>query len=255
MLSSPSLGPTDAAQGLVAGGDVAGDAAVAWVQGDPGQEAIVAAQLFKAPGSFVPEYRFVYSRTSSPTLSWTAANELWGSPQYNVAIDGVAVGQTTGLTYVPPAPLLNGRHSYQVTAVNAAGVATAARPAVVFVDTVAPQVTYRLQGLRAIGLAERLSVHYRDLPPAGLPPSAASGVATVFVRWGDGTVQRIRRNNVSHVYRRARRYTITITATDRAGNQTVKRIAIVIRKQPPKKHHRRGRSHKRHSRRQHRRRG
>lgn len=249
VLSSPSLGPTDAARGLVAGGDVAGDAAVAWVQGSPGQEAIVAAQLFKAPGSFAPEHRFMYSTTSSPALSWTAANELWGSPVYQVSIDGATVGQTTAQTLAPPAPLTDGRHSYQVTAVNAAGAGTTDRAAVVFVDTVAPTATLRLRGPLAIGHTERLSVDYRDLPPAGLPPSAASGVATVFVHWGDGTVQRIRRNSLAHVYDRARWYTITVAVTDRAGNRTVVRARIRILKRPPKRHHRRARSHPHHARR------
>ncbi len=232
VVSSPALGPADAAQGLVAGGDVAGDAAVAWVQGGPGQEAIVAAQLFQAPGSFVPAHGFEYSTSATPALAWSPASELWGSPEYEVSVDGTPVGQTTALSLVPPAPLVNGRNTYVVTAVNQAGVGTTARQATVFVDTVPPTAAIRLRGPGAVGLPERIAVSYRDLPPAGLPQSAASGVATVYVDWGDGTVERIRRNDAAHVYRRARRYTVTVTVTDRAGNRTVVRARILVRRHP-----------------------
>ncbi|HLH66122.1 MAG TPA: hypothetical protein VKV27_10495 [Solirubrobacteraceae bacterium] len=236
VVSSPALGPADAAAGLFAGGDAAGDAAIAWVQGAPGQQAIVAAQLYQAPGAPAPERRFQYSRTATPLLAWSPASELWGPTTYQLTIDGATQGQTTGLSLAPSQPLTDGRHVFQVTAVNRAGVATPSRPAVVFVDTVAPRATMALRGARVRGRPLRIIVRYADLPPAGLPPYDASGVATVYVRWGDGTVQRIRRNAAVHVYRRARRYTITVVVTDRAGNRTVLRRQIRITAHPARRH-------------------
>ena len=51
-LSDPALGPTDAARGLDAGADRAGDIAVAFVQGDGAERRIVAASYDRAPGAF-----------------------------------------------------------------------------------------------------------------------------------------------------------------------------------------------------------
>ena len=63
VLSSPSLGPTDAGSGLAAAGDTFGDAVVGWVQGDPASPAIVTEQLYQAPGSVAPVTKFTYSRS------------------------------------------------------------------------------------------------------------------------------------------------------------------------------------------------
>ncbi len=235
VISSPSLGATDADQGLVAAGDVAGDAAAAWVQGSGATTRIVAAQLFQPPGGFRPTRSFAYRKIAQPPLSWTAAYELWGPPQYMVKIDGVAAGQTTGTTFVPVTPLTDGRHVFQVTAVNGAGLAFAARPATVFVDTVKPRVSLTLSGTRAIGYTIHLRVRYSDPPPPGLPKSAASGVRSVSVNWGDRTAKaRIRRTTASHVYKRRHTYTVTVTVTDRAGNHMMVKKKLVIATTPPK---------------------
>jgi hypothetical protein len=45
-------------------------------------------------------------------------------------------------------------------------------------------------------------------------------MALTRVRWGDGATSTGGRSS-THVYRRARSYTITVTGTDRAGNRTV----------------------------------
>ena len=79
VVSDPSLGAADADQGLAAAGDVAGDAAVAWVQGSGASTSIVAAQLFQPPGGFVPSNSFRYVTTASPVLFWSASSELWGA--------------------------------------------------------------------------------------------------------------------------------------------------------------------------------
>ena len=229
VLSSPTLGPTDAAAGLAAAGDVQGDAAVAWIQGSGDTTRVEAEQLYVPPGSFVASDAFHDVTTAHPVLSWSASAENWGAPLYTVAIDGIVVGQTTALSLQIAPALTDGRHTYQVTATNQAGVATSAPAAAVFVDTVAPQLRLRLTGPRTITRPEKATVAYRDLPPAGLPRSDASGVATVFIHWGDGTTQRIRRTTATHDYRRARTYRVTVTATDRAGNATTatQRLRVV----------------------------
>ncbi len=239
VISSPTLGATNADQGLAAAGDVAGDAAAAWVQGSGASTSIVVAQLFQAPGGFVASYGFRYVTTATPVLKWSPASELWGAPTYALRIDGIPVGQTTATQMAAPAALSNGRHVYQLGATNRAGVSTNSPAATVFVDTVPPRATWKLSGPSIVKTRELLRVSYTDPPPAGLPASAASGVATVFVRWGDGSPRaRIRRTSASHVYTRIRTYTITITLTDRAGNRTVIVHKLKIKAKPKK--HRKG---------------
>ncbi len=237
VVSSASLGAANADQGLVAAGDVSGDAAIAWVQGTGAATYIVAAQLYQAPGGFVPARKFSYATTVTPVLAWSSSAELWGPPQYVVRLDGTPVAQTTALYATPTAPVANGRHTYQVTAVNQAGLSTAAGAATIFVDTVPPRVSFKLTGTRIVNTAERIRVTYSDPPPPGLPSSVASGVETVTVNWGDGPQARIRRNDASHVYERKRTYTVTVTVSDRAGNRTVSRHKVQIKPKPkPKKH-------------------
>jgi len=126
-------------------------------------------------------------------------------------------------------------------------VTTNAPTATVFVDTVPPRATWKLHGTAIVNTREQLRVNYRDLPPAGLPRSAASGVAAVYVNWGDRSRRaRIRRTTASHVYTRIRTYTISLTITDRAGNVTVIAHKLRIRAKPkPSKHHHRGKGKKR----------
>jgi hypothetical protein len=236
VVSSPALGATNADLGLGAAGDVAGDAAVTWVQGSGPSTRIVAAQLYQPPGGFAASNRFRYSTSARPRLAWSPSSELWGAPDYVVKIDGTIVGQTTATQFVPPAALADGRRVYQVTSVNHAGLATAARAATVFVDTVPPLVSLKVTGTRAVGHTVHLTARYRDPPPQGLPKSAASGVSTVFVSWGDRSARsRIRRATATHVYTRKRTYSVTVTVTDRAGNRTVFKKRVVIAATPPRR--------------------
>jgi hypothetical protein len=148
-----------------------------------------------------------------------------------------------------PAPLANGRHSYQLTAVNLAGLITAATPATIFVDTVPPKATLKLSGTSIVNTRESLRVAYTDPPPRGLPKADASGVDTVMVRWGDGSPQaRIRRTTASHVYTRVRTYTLRLTLRDRAGNTTVITHKITIKPKPkPKRKKRHGKGKRSHA--------
>jgi len=55
--------------------------------------------------------------------------------------------------------------------------------------------------------------------------SGPSGRRSVTVEWGDG--KRSIHRNASHVYKKGR-YTLRVTAADRAGNETVKTKALRI---------------------------
>jgi hypothetical protein len=239
VVSSPSLGPTNAASGLAAAGDANGDAAVAWMQGSPGSGAIVAAQLYQAPGAPVALSPFRYAVSDHPLLAWSAAPEAWGPVTYRLSLDGAQVASTTSTQSRVPAVVPDGSHSWQVTAVNPAGLTSAARPAAVWVDTVPPRVTFTLSGLRRVGSYLHINVTATDSPPPE-PPADASGIARVVLRWGDGSSYTITHGKF-HTYKRAGHYQLTITVKDRAGNTTTVTGEVTIAPRPkpkpkPKKH-------------------
>jgi hypothetical protein len=244
VVSSPGQGATDAARGLAAAGDAGGDAAIAWVQGTGASTEIVAERLYQPPGVAAPPKSTAYSRTAQPVLNWTPSSQRWGPITYTVTLDGVQIGQTAGTGIQPTAPLHDGPHSWRVTTSNPAGLTGTSRSARVFVDTVAPTLSSAVGGSRRAGTATELRLTYRDAPPASLPAADASGVAALTIRWGDGTVTRVKLgiHRVSHTYRRARRYRVTIVIVDKAGNQRtlVRRLEIKKpapgRPAPPGKH-------------------
>jgi hypothetical protein len=232
VLSSPASGPTDAARGIFAAGDVSGDAAVAWVQGTGASSQIVVAQLYQPPGSVSVPKSLTYARTPQPVLSWSPAGGRWGPDHYTVIVDGVQIGQTTATSIRVPTALTDGPHSWHLTVVNPAGVTGGSGVARVFVDTVAPTLTVKVSGVRHVRSTLTLTLRYRDLPPAGLPAGDASGVATLTIRWGDGTIVHLKAgaHRTKHAYRRPGRYRITVVATDRAGNsRTVVKIVKITK--------------------------
>lgn len=233
VVSSSSLGPTDADLGLGLGGDLAGDGAVAWVQGSGDSTRILAAQLYQSPGGFSPSTVFSYARTINPVLSWSSASELWGSPTYQVKMDGTLVAQTNATSIAVPAPLTQGRHNWQVTAINAAATSTVDRVSTVLVDTLPPTVKLRVRGKFHPKVLLHAFVRAYDTRP-GLPGGQVSGVSHLQVRWGDGS-KPLTRATTTHRYRRTGRFTLTITATDRAGNRTVVKKKIRVVPVPKKK--------------------
>jgi hypothetical protein len=230
VVSDPTQGATDAARGLAAGGDGAGEAALAWVQGTGATTEIAAERLYQPPGAPGTPTSLSYVRTAQPVLSWSAASARWGPITYTVSLDGVQVGQTGGTTIQPSAPLPDGPHSWRVTASNPAGLSSTSRTVRVFVDTVAPRLTATLAGARRARATLTLRLAYRDVAPG-------SGVARVTIRWGDRTVTRLKpgTHRVPHAYRRSGRYRITIVVVDKAGNQTTVVKRLVIKKQPAAK--------------------
>lgn len=230
VVSSPAGGPADGARGLAAAGDVGGDAAAAWVQGTSGASEIVVDQLYEPPGSVSPAKSLTYARSHNPLLTWSPAAGRWGPDEYTVRVDGVQVGQTTSTSLRVPVALSDGPHSWQVTAVNPAGVTGASGVARVFVDTVAPTLSVKVGGARRAGSRLALTLRYRDAPPPGRPSGDASGVEKLTIRWGDGTVTHLApgAHRETHAYRHAGRYRITVIVTDRAGNsRTVVKVVRI----------------------------
>ncbi len=247
VVSAPSGGPTQAADGLFTGGDNIGDAAVAWVQGSPGALSIDADQLFQPPHQPTATQKFVYTRDAQPVLDWTPASVDWGPITYNVNLDELSIGQTQGTSITVPTVLADGPHVWQVTASDPAALTSTSPSATVFVDTTPPQLRLTLRGKAQVGDTLTARLTYTDPVHPGEPGAQASGIASVSLKWGDGssTITKPRLTSAKHVYERKHVELITARVTDRAGNvtQVTRRITVrprpVHKKKKPKRHARR----------------
>jgi hypothetical protein len=237
VLSSPSWGPTDAASGLATAGDVAGDGAMAFVQGTGNGRRIVVTQLYQPPGRLGAVSAFRYVRTVIPRLSWSAPRSAWGPIRYLVSMNGVPVAQTTATALTVPAALSQGAHTWSVTAVNPAGLTSNSRAGTVWVDTVPPAVRFKLTGRQRVGSELHINVSYSDSPPP-VPRAAASGISSGVVEWGDGKSYRITHSKF-HAYSRRGRYKLSVVVKDKAGNTTtlVRQLKIVPMLKPKKTKH------------------
>src|SRR5262249_55765615 len=204
---------------------------IAWVQGSGSQTRIVAGQLFRTPGSFTPSTLFGYATSVSPILTWSPASEQWGAPRYTLSVDGAVIATTTATAIRSPVALSQGRHVWQVTASNLAGLTRASRVSTVFVDTVAPHVSFTLSGPRHPDA--RVWIKIRDTDTTkGIRRPQASGIASVQVKWGDGSEATVKRVK-SHIYRRSRTYVVKVIVKDRAGNRTIKTRKLKISSAAP----------------------
>jgi hypothetical protein len=226
--SGAHLQPSD---GLAAAGDNGGDAAVAWVQGESGSLSLQDAQLYQPPGPAQPKVKFVYVRTPTPRLQWSAAQARWGPLRYQVTLGNAVIGETTATSLKVPEALINGPHAWKVTTINPAGETATGRKSTVFVDTVPPRVSFRLSGRRRAHRSLTLHLHAVDAP-AAQPGAKASGVATMRILWGDGSELVLDGNpkTAVHVYAHRGVFRIRVRVTDRAGNRTTVSRTVRIAK-------------------------
>lgn len=232
-ISRPDLGPTDAADGLLAAGDDAGDIAVAYAQDVPGQgRAIAVATVDQPPGRFAVKAVRGFVRNDRPTLAWTTSRETWGR-FFRVTIDGVQAGLTGRRSFRPAGPLAQGAHTWQVFALDRHGQQYAARPSTLKVDSVPAFVRAAIRGKRRAGAALKLVVRATDTPTGTARKAqgvATSGVRQILVSWGDRTPGTPIRSVSRHAYARAGRYVLRVLVTDRAGNRSTFRQVLKIAK-------------------------
>ena len=233
VLSSASQGQTDAAAGLTAAGNVAGEAAVAWVQSTASGNEIVTAQLYQPPGAPQPQAPTGYVRSTQPVLSWSPAGGLWGPFTYTVTIDGVAQAATGATALRVAAPLPQGPHRFQVSVADPAGLTSTGRTMSMFVDSLPPAVAITLTGQPYAGAPLKLHLVYTD-SPAPLSPADASGIAKVKILYGDRTTEITRRHYRLHAYRKPGRYRLTVYVTDKAGNTSKLTLTVRITAKPKK---------------------
>ena len=225
-LSDPALGPTDAARGLDAGADRAGDIAVAFVQGDGDARRIVAASYDRAPGTFRASTTTKWRKFARPPLKWGTAFELWGPLTYRVEIDGQPVGATTSTGLTVPTVVPDGLHRWRVVAVDIHGQSTATPSRNLRVDATPPKITFKVSGSRKRGKQVKVAAQVTD---ASGTAAKASGLAGVRISFGDGS-RAIAGLKAVHRYGHSGKVTVRVSASDKAGNAVAVTRQITIRK-------------------------
>lgn len=212
LASNPAYGAV-APGALAIASDRLGNTAVAMKQGSGAQSRITAAVWDRPPGRPGVIGSAAY-RGRRPSLRWMAGSEIWGRQTFTVRIDGKVVGTTTGTQLVSSRKFGRGRHRAVITATDRRGQAVPSRTYTFRIDPGMPtlQITVRRRG-RRVSVSSRAG----DRGPSGL--------RYVEVDWGDGS--RTRHRNSSHVYKKGR-YTLRVSAVDRADNATVKSKALRI---------------------------
>jgi hypothetical protein len=225
-LSNAALGLTDAGRGLLAGADRAGDIVVAFVQGvGPGSQ-IVAASFDRAPGSFRGNTTSRFRKFARPPLKWSAAFELWGPITYTVLIDDKPVGQTTSTGITVPTVVKDGLHRWRVVATDRRGQTSGTPSRNIRVDATPPRISFRISGSRKRGKQVKVAASVTDASPTG---AKASGLKDVRISFGDGS-RAIAGRRALHRYAHSGKVTVSVTASDKAGNVGTVKRRITIRK-------------------------
>jgi hypothetical protein len=218
------LGAIDTAAGFDVAGDRTGDFAFAYIQAaGPDARRLVVASYDRLPGAFrISTSSKLWRNVVRTPLAWGTALDLWGPLTYTVIVDGKPVTQTQSTkTALPAGALSEGLHNWRVTATDRRGqtVTTVVKP--LKVDTVAPTTSFSVKrSKRVVTVTARAA----DVVP---PSGKAAGIKYVRIDWGDGSgfVQATR---ATHRYGRTGAFTVTVSATDGAGNVAVAQRDIRI---------------------------
>ncbi|MEA2373807.1 MAG: hypothetical protein QOD53_270, partial [Thermoleophilaceae bacterium] len=212
--SSPDFGPVDAGGGggLEASADRAGNAAIAFTQGDATGRRVVVALYDLAPRAPSARNDAAWHRQPFPRLHWSTVTDTWSAAvQYRLEIDHVAVSVQGGTTFRPAAALPDGDHVWRIVTTDARGQETVGADRPLRIDTVRPVVVLKAPPRARKGARVAVTATVSDAAPG-------SGVARVLVDFGDGSVASSLR---THRYLRAGRFTVRATVVDGAGNTAV----------------------------------
>jgi hypothetical protein len=224
-LTNAAFGPSDAARGMDADGNRAGDVVVAFVQGEEGGRRIVAAAFDRAPGDFRTTSTSRFRKFARPPLRWGTSFELWGPLTYRVEIDGRPIGETNATEYTPVDPIADGVHRWRVVAIDRRGQATATPMRLLRVDASPPTVAFKVSGARKRGGTVRVAAQVSD---ASGSAAKASGLKSVRIDFGDGSPV-VTGRTAAHRYGRTGNFTVRVSATDVAGNAVAVTRKVRIR--------------------------
>jgi hypothetical protein len=214
-LSAPLSGPVGAP---ALGGSGAGDALIAFSQGPPEQQQVMAAVAKAPPGRFLATTPVGWVRASAAKVTWETPAEAFGATSYALVLDGRVYerGLTGNSALLNPRGLGDGVHQVQVVASDSLGQETATPVAQLKVDAQPPRVSVRSLG------ADALAVRVYSLTSG-----AVAGATSIA--FGDGTRAVRGRLAARHRYARPGRYELLVKSADRVGNRLDARIWVSVR--------------------------
>nr|MDQ5807621.1 hypothetical protein [Actinomycetota bacterium] len=176
-LSNPSFGAVDVDAGLVGASTRVSDHVIAFVQGAGAERRLVVAVNDDPPARPLGQNTTGLRRLER--FKWASARDLWGPVTYRVFVDGEQVGETQA-TELPftPGLVTDGRHRWNVIAIDRRGQQTAGPERVIRIENTPPL-------LRAsIGRRGRtVSIRIRRFSDRG---PQASGASRIVVNFGNG---------------------------------------------------------------------
>lgn len=207
-----SMGAVVPSGGMEASSNRVGDAVFAFVQESGGARSIAVGSydLAPSPVDLDTSSRWLRAR---PKLSWEEGSEVWPGLTYKVYVDKVEIGSTASTSFVPAKPIANGLHRWQVAVVDRRGQTAMSATESLKIDGTPPALAVKVSGSGTLTVAARAT---KAKPPK------ASGLASIRINFGDGTSAMTKASALKAKHRfGSRKATMTITATDNAGNATV----------------------------------
>jgi hypothetical protein len=199
-----------------------GDALIGFLQGDGANTKIGAVVVRVPPGEFVLDTPSGWVHAAKVALQWETPLAGAGTITYGVLVDDreVAENLTTTETILHGSQIPSGVHTIQVEATDSLGQVVDSVPATIKIDRTPPRVRVRVNGSSVtvrVGDGQR---------------GQGSGVDAGSVHVGFGVAGRHGsaggRTVLGHRYAAGGTYTITITASDRAGNRTKTRRVVKV---------------------------
>jgi hypothetical protein len=210
-LSNPAFGQIDVDGGLAGASTRVSDHVIAFVQGAGLERRLVVAVNDDPPARPLGQNTTGLRRLER--FKWVSARDLWGPITYRVLLDGRQVGETTETELpVTEGMVPDGRHMWNVVAIDRRGQQTAGPPRLVRIDNTAPLMRVSI-GRRG----RNVGIRVRRFSDRGV---GASGVARIVVKFGNGRRARIGRR-FRYRYPSGGTFKLRVIGFDEAGNRTV----------------------------------
>jgi hypothetical protein len=216
LVSAPHGG---AVHQLDLGGSHHGDALIAFLQGDGANTQIAALAVRAPPGEFVLDTPASWVNDTHIPLQWETPLAGAGKLTYSVLVDDreVAENLTGTETVLTPSEVSNGVHTIQVEATDSLGQVVDSEPSTLKVDRKPPTVGVR-------GRGGTVTVRVSDGPKK---ESSGVDAGSVHVSFGDKASAH-GHAKIMHRYKSGGSYTITVTASDDAGNHVTARRRVSV---------------------------
>jgi hypothetical protein len=216
LVSAPHGG---AVHQLDLGGSHHGDALIGFLQGDGANTQIAALAVRAPPGEFVLDTPATWVNDPRIPLQWETPLAGAGKLTYSVLVDDreVAEGVTANETVLTRSEIPSGVHTIQVEATDSLGQVVDSEPSTLKVDRTPPRVRVRVRG-------GKVTVRVSD---GAKGQSSGVNAGSVKVSFGDKHSTQ-GHAKLTHRYGARGSYTITVTASDKAGNKLTARRRVSV---------------------------